>query len=142
MRVGEHQWTEHDAGYQYCGQCGLFEWLAEDGSKCSGMQGVAAEAEGWSVAPLSAAPLADLIEQRDRAVAAGDLMAALTLDDQLEDAGVPADDRETCHTCQSWADHAHHPHTGRRITRDEYATHCAARPAIYGPAVITDWSRR
>ncbi|WP_427896707.1 hypothetical protein ACQHIV_42235 (plasmid) [Kribbella sp. GL6] len=48
--VGEHEWTEHDDGYQFCGRCGLFEWLAELGSKCSGVQGVAAEAEGWSAA--------------------------------------------------------------------------------------------
>ncbi|WP_427896708.1 hypothetical protein ACQHIV_42240 (plasmid) [Kribbella sp. GL6] len=91
---------------------------------------------------MSAAAFEDLLEQRDRASAAGDLSETLTLDTQLEDAGAAADVRETCHDCQSWSDHAHHPHTGSRITLDEYAAHCAARPAIYGPAVITDWRRR
>ncbi|MFJ5679516.1 hypothetical protein [Streptomyces sp. NPDC093097] len=32
------------------------------------------------------------------------LAAALTRDDRLEDAGMHADDRSTCHTHQSWAE--------------------------------------
>lgn len=45
----------------------------------------------------------------------GELAFALRLDDQLEDLGMHANDRLTCHTCQSWADHGHDPISGRII---------------------------
>lgn len=61
-----------------------------------------------------------------------DLAAALAADDTAEDHGMHADDRVTCHQCQSWADHAHHPSTNTRITLDEWAAYKASRPAIYG----------
>lgn len=50
-----------------------------------------------------------------------DLATALARDDVAEDHGMHAGDRKTCWRCQSWADHAHHPITGYRITLDEYA---------------------
>lgn len=49
-----------------------------------------------------------------------DLAAALTADDAAEDAGMNPDDRQTCHPCKSWADHAHDAWSGARITLDEY----------------------
>lgn len=48
------------------------------------------------------------------------LAATLVAEDAAEDRGMPAADRETCHSCQSWADHAHDTLTGRRISLDEY----------------------
>jgi hypothetical protein len=47
------------------------------------------------------------------------LAAALAADDAAEDAGMHADDRLTCWSCKTWADHAHDLY-GRRITLDEY----------------------
>jgi hypothetical protein len=49
------------------------------------------------------------------------LRDAIERDNNGEDQGMHADDRETCHQCTEWADHAHHPHTNKRITTDEYA---------------------
>lgn len=50
-----------------------------------------------------------------------DLAAALAFDDDAEEQGMHGDDRSTCHQCQSWADHAHHPTTNTQITEAEYA---------------------
>lgn len=61
-----------------------------------------------------------LIKRRDDAVDNRDLAAALQLDNRLEDLGVHADDRATCWSCQDWADHAHRPLTGERITLAQY----------------------
>ena len=55
------------------------------------------------------------------------LSAALRRDDDAEDRGMHADDRQTCHPCRSWADHAHDPWSGQRITRDEYTERKARR---------------
>lgn len=51
---------------------------------------------------------------------AKDLAAALVRDDTAEDRGMHGDDRETCHQCQDWADHAHNPTSNSQITLDEY----------------------
>lgn len=56
---------------------------------------------------------------RDQAAGRGDLAEALQGDDWLEDHGMHADERRTCFTCQSWADHAHDPLTGRRYELGE-----------------------
>lgn len=52
---------------------------------------------------------------RDEAAADGDLRTALRLDDMLEDAGMPGDQRLTCYDCQTWADHTHNPAAGKRL---------------------------
>jgi hypothetical protein len=57
----------------------------------------------------------NLTQLRARAAERGDLAETLRLDDTLEDHGMHGDDRRTCHTCQSWADHSHNPLTGARI---------------------------
>lgn len=49
------------------------------------------------------------------------LRRALDRDDRREDEGMHADDRVTCHQCQSWADHAHEPLSNRVITLEQYA---------------------
>ncbi|MGH8572822.1 MAG: hypothetical protein ACREX8_09625 [Gammaproteobacteria bacterium] len=54
------------------------------------------------------------------------LDAALARDDEAEERGMHADNRETCHQCQDWADHAHHPLTSTRITLD-YQDRCRER---------------
>lgn len=36
-----------------------------------------------------------------------DLATALRIDDENEDLGMCPDDRRTCYTCKSWADHWH-----------------------------------
>lgn len=42
------------------------------------------------------------------------LEAVLTAEDKLEDIGLlAANDRTTCFTCQSWADHEHEIFTGK-----------------------------
>lgn len=64
-----------------------------------------------------------LLGLREKAEQKRDLTEALRLDDQLEDLGLPADDRLTCYSCQSWFDHAHNPLTGRRMTWDEYRSY-------------------
>lgn len=46
--------------------------------------------------------------------------AAIERDNEREDQGMHAEDRVTCYQCQRWADHAHHPHTNARTSRDEY----------------------
>lgn len=51
-----------------------------------------------------------------------DLAAALRRDDEREEQGMAPADRETCHQCQSWADHAHDLLTGRRMSIDEWET--------------------
>ena len=48
------------------------------------------------------------------------LARALTRDDAEEERTGSAAGRSTCWTCKTWADHAHDPLTGRRITLDEY----------------------
>lgn len=48
------------------------------------------------------------------------LAATLVAEDAAEDRGMTPADRLTCHTCQSWADHAHDPLTGRRISLAVY----------------------
>ena len=48
------------------------------------------------------------------------LAVALVEDDAAEDRGMPPDDRRTCWTCQSWADHAHDPLSGRRVELEEW----------------------
>lgn len=48
------------------------------------------------------------------------LTAALARDDEAEERGMHADNRETCHQCQDWADHAHDWLTNARITLEEY----------------------
>lgn len=55
------------------------------------------------------------------------LAAALAKDDAAEEAGMHGDDRSTCWQCQSWADHAHIPYTGHRITLEEYSAIQARR---------------
>ncbi|SKO15316.1 CysS/YqeB C-terminal domain-containing protein [Mycobacteroides abscessus] len=64
-----------------------------------------------------------LLERRETAVQKQDLVEAIRLDDQLEDLGLPTDDRRTCYSCQTWFDHAHNPLTGRRMTWDEYRSY-------------------
>lgn len=61
----------------------------------------------------------NMIEDRDAAADAGDLAATLKLDDELEDYGMPADDRITCWTCQDWAEegHWHDPLNGVLLSR-------------------------
>lgn len=54
-------------------------------------------------------------------MASGGLQRALEYDDRREDEGMPADDRNTCHQCQSFADHAHHPHSNARMSKTEFA---------------------
>lgn len=49
-----------------------------------------------------------------------DLAEALAEDDAAEDVGMNSDERRTCWTCQSWADHGHDWLTGE-ITRDDAA---------------------
>lgn len=66
-----------------------------------------------------------LLRRRESACESLDLDLALVLDDALEDLGGCADDRVTCHGCQSWADHAHHPHNGQRITVQRYRELCS-----------------
>ncbi|QYN41129.1 hypothetical protein K1T35_48185 (plasmid) [Pseudonocardia sp. DSM 110487] len=55
------------------------------------------------------------------------LRKALARDDALEDQGMHADSRQTCHQCQSWADHAHHPRNNAVITWAEYEQYKKAR---------------
>lgn len=55
------------------------------------------------------------------------LRAALAYDDHAEDRGIHPDQRRTCHQCQSWADHAHHPITNQRISWAAYRAHRASR---------------
>lgn len=43
------------------------------------------------------------------------LRAALIRDDEAESRGMHADDRETCHTCETWATYEH-------LESDEHAT--------------------
>jgi hypothetical protein len=59
---------------------------------------------------------------RDRCVCGPwDLAAAIAADDAAEDAGdIDGDARSTCHRCQSWADHAHHPADNSRISIGAY----------------------
>jgi hypothetical protein len=56
-----------------------------------------------------------------------ELTAALTRDDAAEDRGMHGDDRLTCWQCQSWADHAHHPLSNRRMSLDEWSDYRAER---------------
>jgi hypothetical protein len=53
--------------------------------------------------------LQTLLADRIDAITRRDLTTALSLDDELEDAGMPPDYRITCYSCQHWApdDHAH-----------------------------------
>lgn len=77
--------------------------------------------------------IADLYNRRGQAAINDDVETALQIDDTLECAyNMPGDDRMTCYRCQSWCDHAHHPHTGARMTPAEWATYTADRPHIYG----------
>lgn len=62
----------------------------------------------------------ELLIDRDRAEADGDLGEVLRIDDRLEDAGMASSDRLTCFGCQSRADHAHDAVTGDRITLEQY----------------------
>jgi hypothetical protein len=57
----------------------------------------------------------------------GALARALAADDAAEDRGMHADDRRTCHQCQGWAGHAHHPTTNTVISLAEYAAIRARR---------------
>jgi hypothetical protein len=55
------------------------------------------------------------------------LQEALAYDDRREDAGMHPEERTTCHQCQSWANHAHHPITNRRITWAQYGALTSTR---------------
>ncbi|NTY62615.1 hypothetical protein [Mycolicibacterium sphagni] len=67
-------------------------------------------------ATTDASMMQALLARRAAAKQDQGLAATLQLDDQLEDLGLAADDRLTCYSCQSWADHAHDPFTGRRVS--------------------------
>ena len=54
------------------------------------------------------------------AIDSGDLASAITLDNEAEGFGMHSDDRKTCFTCQSLADHAHDVWSGQRISLEEY----------------------
>ncbi len=70
--------------------------------------------------PLSTREAVDALEAlRDAAADRRDLQEALLLDDRLEDNAMHADDRLTCHSCQDWADHRHHPLSGVRVERSQ-----------------------
>lgn len=62
------------------------------------------------------------------------LADALRRDDEREDEGMDPAERETCHRCESWADHAHDWLTGRRVSVAEYEAH---RRALLGHTIDT-----
>jgi hypothetical protein len=59
-----------------------------------------------------------LIKQRDEAADRGDYAETFRLDNELEDAGMHSDERRTCWTCRTFADHTHRhdPLSGRLLT--------------------------
>jgi hypothetical protein len=64
---------------------------------------------------MTEARYAELMRRRNEAADNGHLAATILLDSELEDLGMHGDDRRTCHSCQSWADHKHEKLSGRRI---------------------------
>ncbi|MFI5736201.1 hypothetical protein ACIA49_39165 [Kribbella sp. NPDC051587] len=93
----------------------LATWLRDQSPATTGTR------SRYSRADLIAGPLSTseaieaLAALRDAAAERRDLQEALLLDNRLEDNAMHADDRRTCHPCQDWADHRHHPLTGVRV---------------------------
>lgn len=53
------------------------------------------------------ASLETVLEASEDARVNDDLLVALALDDLAEDMGASSDDRSTCYSCQTWANHSH-----------------------------------
>jgi len=53
------------------------------------------------------ATVSEILDASWEARAEGDLTLALALDDLAEDRGASSDDRATCYSCQTWANHSH-----------------------------------